>query len=172
MIFLKKEVNIKFKEMTRFAVGALNILCTRMMPCTVTCGSRGHTEDAYERNNSFTPWNRWGRFLPIWRGNIFHISKKHYILWLRQHCIGKESAFMLLTLLACHLFLHLTKLLAALFPTWMCRVPFMLRSCFYRPAQGSFRTMWRQREASGVGWGQTSNRGVWMGPERRSCAGE
>lgn len=38
--------------MTRFAVGALNILCTRMMPCI--CGSRSHTEDVYERNNLLT----------------------------------------------------------------------------------------------------------------------
>lgn len=28
MIFKKKKVNIKFKKMTRFAVGALNIVCT------------------------------------------------------------------------------------------------------------------------------------------------
>lgn len=53
--FFFKEVNIRFKEMTRFAVGALNTLCTRMMPCTVICGSRGHMEDVYERNNSLTP---------------------------------------------------------------------------------------------------------------------
>lgn len=61
--------------MTRFAVGALNILCTRMMPCAVICGSRGHTKDVYERNNLLTQSNWWSRSLQIWHGNIFHISK-------------------------------------------------------------------------------------------------
>lgn len=79
-IFFFFKVNIKFKEMTRFAVGALNILCTQMMPCTVICGLRGHTEDVYEQSNSLTLSNWWGSISMNLAWERFSHQQKHYIL--------------------------------------------------------------------------------------------
>lgn len=77
---------------------------------------------------------------------------------------------MLLTLLACHLFLHLTKLLAALFQPECAGS--LSCSNHVSIGTGPLRTMWR--EALGVDSGQTGNRWVGMevGPKRSNCAGE
>lgn len=96
MIFFLFKVNIKTEEMTHFAVGALNTLCSQMMPCTVICGSRGHTEDVH--NNSLMLSNWWGWFLWIWHGNIFTSAKAlHFVIKTALHwkgtCIYAHDAF-------------------------------------------------------------------------------
>lgn len=86
----------------------------------------------------------------------------HFVI---EHCIGKESAFLLLTLLACHLFLHLTKLLAALLQP-ECAGSL---SCSDHVSIGQHWIMWGGREGghwreSGIGAGQTgSGRGDYCG---------
>lgn len=99
--------------MTRFAVGARNILCTRMMPCTVICGLTGHTKDVYglHQRRQFSGVD----FYEFGKGTFFTSAKAlHFVIEAALH--WKGICIYALTLLACHFFfLHLTKLLAALF---------------------------------------------------------
>lgn len=66
---------------------------------------------------------------------------------------------MLMTLLACHLFLHLTKLLAALFQL-ECAGSLSCSDHVSGGEHWGVRTLWRQVQASGVGSGQTGTTGV------------
>lgn len=67
---------------------------------------------------------------------------------------------MLMTLLACHLFLHLTKLLAALFQP-ECAGSLSCSDHVSIGKHRGVRTMRGHGEALGVGSGQTANR--WVG---------
>lgn len=101
----RKEFNIKFKEYFSWS------------------SDLTQSGDVCEQNKQL---NQWSGILWIWSGVISH---RRHGLGFRQH--WKEFCIYALKLQACCLFLRFMKLLAAPFPTWMCRVPFMLRWCFH-----------------------------------------